>query len=683
MKSWIFLVLFLLPLLGCKRTDTEDAIDDPTDGDYVSVRDIELASSGATLAQSPLMSWRLGFPLFSTLEVGLSSSATSGESNMIDWEDIGVTTQHQFTGLTLTQCTNYYPLLRAKNATGTVLDSYIVEPFSVDLTAPTAPTSIAVTEDGLETRSGTATWPAGSDNCAVENYSFAIGTSAGDDDVLAWTDVATTSYQATSGVSLNFGENYYSSVLAVDGAGQMSLMRTSSAWRLRSPSAYLTGTQTVASADFNSGSSFVRWSASTVNSDYFSHSVASSPESLTVLRAGDYILHLNMPFVVASGCTTRCSIRASVMVNGSAREDAVANSSYVINTAGFTESSNHGVFYLRNLSANDQIRIYTEKGTPTVGSMISEGISAYFEYVYSDRSFFYGKGSETSSSTNFNDAVSSPIEWVEQTASADFTFSAMAPDQIALDTAGNYFVAVNLPLEATGVCTSRNNVKLDVRLDGVVVTGGYSNQGGVDCTNSHLTGSNHWFGILSGVTPGQVLSVQTEREANSSTLEVQALKKASIVVEKLNSIENIISLTGTRTVGSTNWNLAASPVQWSSQLLYDSTIFTHSTAVNSHQITVNQSGSYILFFNDHLTSVTVRPNVQIRVQKNGSNVVGALCASNIITNTTANNESSCSMALYLENVVAGDVITLVATREAAAATVTALTPARLTLMRVR
>ncbi|MCC6137639.1 MAG: hypothetical protein IT287_03340 [Bdellovibrionaceae bacterium] len=682
MKVGIYITLILVSLLGCKRTDTEDTIDTPSSGEYVSVRDIELADTGATLTQSPLMSWRLGFPLFNSLEAALSSSATSGVADMKEWHDIGVTTQYTIAGLNLVECTNYYPMLRAKNATQ-ILDSYIVEPFSVDLTAPTAPISISITEDGLVGRSATATWPAGTDNCSVAKYSFAIGSTSGDDDILTWTDVSGTTHQATSGVSLQFGQNYYSSVIAVDGADQQSLMRTSSAWRLRSPSAYLTGTQTLASADFNSGSSYVRWSASTVNSDYFSHSVVTNPETLTVLLAGDYILHLNMPFIVSSGCTTRCSVRASVVVNGSAREDAVANSSYVINTAGFTESSNHGVFYLRNLSAGDQIRLYTEKGTPIVGTMISEGISAYFEYVYPNRSFFYGKGQETTNSTNFNDATSYGIEWSEQLASADYTHSAIIPDQVVLDTAGNYFVAVNLPLEATGVCTTRNNVKMDVRLDGVVVTGGISNQGGVDCTSSHTTASNHWFGVLSGVTAGQVLTVQTVQEANNSVLEIQPLKKASILVEKLSSIENIISLTGTRTVGSTNWNLAASQIQWSAQSVYDSGAYTHSTGVNSHQITVNRTGSYMLYFNDHLTSVTVRPNVQVRVQKNGVNIVGAACSSNIITNSNSNNESTCAMSLYLENVTAGDVITLTATREAAAATVTALTPARVTLMRVR
>lgn len=621
--------------------------------------------------------------MFSWFEVGLSTSPTSGQSDMMDWQNIGITTSYQMTGLSLSQCTLYYPLFQAKNSLGFVLDSYVVNPFMVDLNVPVAPASISITENGWATRSAQATWPAGTDNCAVAGYRYAIGTTSGATDTLAWTDVNTTTAQATSGVNLLFGTNYYTSVRTVDSSDQVSASRTSSAWRLRSPSAYLTGTQTLASSDFNAGSSFLRWSTSSVNSDFFDHSVLTNPEVLSVRQTGDYILYLNMPFVVSSGCTTRCSIKASVVVNGSSREDGIANSSYVINTAGFTESSNHGVFYLRGLIAGDQIRIYTERGTATAGTMASEGVSAYVEYLYPSRSFFYGQTQETLGGVNFNDAVSSDLSWTQVASSTDFTFSMGAPGNITLATSGNYMVSLNLPLEATGTCSTRNNVKLEVRVNGSLVTGGTSNQGGIDCSNGHITGSTHWFGILSGVTAGQVLTVRAVQEAGINPVEIETLKRGSIIVEKLSNIENAITLTGTRTVGSTNWNLAASPIQWDTQVLTDASTYTHSTSSNNHQITIQKSGSYILTFSDHLTSATARTNVQIRVQRNGSNIVGASCSSSVITTTNSNTESTCNMSILLNSVSAGDVITVNALREAAAATATAVSPARISLLRVR
>lgn len=629
------------------------------------------------------MTWRLGFPLFNSLEAGLSSSATSGNADVAAFTNIGVTTSHTFTGLSLTECTSYYPLLRAKNSSDIVLDSYIVDPFIVDLNAPTAPASIAITENANLTRSASATWPAGTDNCSVSGYKYAIGTTSGGTEILNWLDVTSTTHQATSGVALQFGTSYYTSVRTVDVASQQSTSRTSSAWRLRSPAAYVTGTQTIASTDFNAGSSFVRWSTSTIDSDYFEHSILSNSETISVRVAGDYLVHLHMPFIVTSGCTTRCSVKASVVVNGSARDDGMANSSYVINAAGFTESSNHGVIYLRGLSAGDQIRIYTERGTSTVGTMVSEGVSAYIEYVYPTRSIFYGQSQQTVNNINFNDAIAADVSWSQVAASADFTYNVGSPGNITLATAGVYRVSLNLPMEATGGCVTRNNVRLEVRIDGVAVQGGVSNQGGIDCLNGHFTGSTHWFGVISGVTAGQVLTVRAQQEAGANVVEIEALKRGAIIVEKLSGIENFITLTGTRTVGSTNWNLAASPIQWNTQVATDATTFTHSAVTNNHQITINQSGNYILMFSDHLTSVTARTNVQVRVLKNGSNIAGAACNSNVITTTNANSESTCNMSVHLNNVTAGDVITLSAAREAAAATATAVTPARLTLLRVR
>jgi hypothetical protein len=167
-------------------------------------------------------------------------------------------------------------------------------------------------------------------------------------------------------------------------------------------------------------------------------------------------------------------------------------------------------------------------------------------------------------------------------------------------------------------------------------------------------------------------------------VQVETGALGSIVVERLGAIENYISLTGTRTVGSTNLNVAAaSPIQWSAQVHTDATTFTHSTSSNSHQVTVNQAGDYLLLFSDHLTTVTARANVRVRVRKNGIDVSSALCNSNLITNTNANNEGSCSLNFLLSGVLAGDVITVTTAQEAAAGTVTSLSPATLTLLRVK
>lgn len=683
MKKVVVIALFTFfsgALVSCKSPTDDSVTDDPSD--YVSITNLTVSAEGTSLAASPTFTWLLGFPIFSTLEAGLGSTSAAN-SDVQDWVDIGVATSHSFSGLTLTECSSYYPMVRAKNSAGAILDTHVVTtPFRVDLTDPTAPAGLVVTENGRETASSLVAWTVGTDNCELSGYDYAVGTTSGGTEELNWSPVTTNSHRATSGISLNYGIKYYTSVKAIDTVDRESTVATSSAWRLRSPAAILYGTQNLASNDFNVGASYVGWSSSTYDNDYFSHSTVTNPETLTITAAGDYLLRMTMPFSVTSGCATRCSIKAQVLVNGTALPDAVANSSYVFNASSFTDSSNHLVVYMPGLAANDEIKVYVDRGTAVTGVVISEGIQAYMEYLYPDRSFFYATASQTVTSSNLNLAAAN-ISWTQDTASSDFTHVAGTPADITLNTTGNFLVSVNFPLLATGACVTRNNVKLQITLNNVQFIGGQANQGGIDCQAGHTSGSVHWTGLVPALA-GDVLRVLAVAEASNSVIEVDTGKLGSIIIEKLNSIENYISLTGTRTVGSTNWNVAtASALQWSTQVATDATTFSHSTVINSHQVTVTKAGRYLVLFTDHLTSATVRANVRVRLQKNGVDISGGICTSNIITNSNANNESSCSLTFLLNSVAVSDVITLTTIQEAAAATVTASSPANLTLLRVR
>lgn len=669
-------------LSGCKSSGDED-IDDVNDPTYVSIKDLTVAGHGATLAQTPLITWKLGFPLFATLEAGLSTSASGGVDDAAPWTDIGVVTSHRMTGLSLNECTSYYPMIRARNSQGSVLDTHVSPiPFLVDVTLPTTPASLVVVENATSTVSSLVSWAASTDNCELAGYRYAIGTSAGDTNVLNWSAVNGVSHRASSGVSLSYGTEYYTSVKALDTAAHESAVATTAAWRLRSPSALLTATQTVASTDFNAGTSYVRWGSAVLNSEFFSHSLLGAPEALVVQRAGDYSLSLTMPLQMTSGCAARCSVRAMVVVNGVPLTEAFANSSYLINASSYAETSNHMTAYLQNLSAGDEIKIYVEKGTPTVGVMVTEGVQLYVEAVFADRDFFVATATQSLTSSNLNLAAED-LSWTPLKTSGNYSHNGGSPGDITLTTAGHYLLSVNLPLAAVGACTTRNNVKIQILIDGVMVSGGQANQGGMDCQGGHTTGSAHWFGVLPHITANQVLNISVVQESGVSNIGIETGKAATLILQKLTSIDQVIRLTGTRTVGSTNFNTTVSPIQWSAQQITNPAVYTHSTVSNSHQITVLRSGSYLLNFSDHLTTTTVRANVRIRVQKNGADIAGALCTSNIITNSNNNNEGTCSLQFYLNSVNAGDVITVTAAQEAAAATVTAASPATLSLLRVR
>ncbi|MBY0383616.1 hypothetical protein K2X05_00525, partial [bacterium] len=86
-KKW-YVLSFVLALSGCK-TPAEDS--GTTTETYNSITNLSVATSGATLTSTPLISWQLGFPVFSFLEVGLGSSATSG-ADVANWAAVGTAT---------------------------------------------------------------------------------------------------------------------------------------------------------------------------------------------------------------------------------------------------------------------------------------------------------------------------------------------------------------------------------------------------------------------------------------------------------------------------------------------------------------------------------------------------------------------------------------------------------------
>ena len=70
-----------------------------------------------------------------------------------------------------------------------------------------------------------ANWTTSSDpNSGIANYSFAIGTSPGASDIVAWTNNGTATSITQNGLSLNIGQIYYFSIKSTNGAGLQSAL---------------------------------------------------------------------------------------------------------------------------------------------------------------------------------------------------------------------------------------------------------------------------------------------------------------------------------------------------------------------------------------------------------------------------------------------------------------------------
>ncbi len=76
-----------------------------------------------------------------------------------------------------------------------------------------------------------ANWNAATDpNSLLANYSYAIGTTPGDSNVVAWTNNATATTFTQTGLSLSYNQDYYVSVKAKNGAGLITNVTADGIW---------------------------------------------------------------------------------------------------------------------------------------------------------------------------------------------------------------------------------------------------------------------------------------------------------------------------------------------------------------------------------------------------------------------------------------------------------------------
>lgn len=436
--------------------------------------------------------------------------------------------------------------------------------------------------------------------------------------------------------------------------------------------ASFTGTRTVAGTNLNLTPSPLQWSTSTLDNFYYTHSTTSNSHEITVRQAGDYYLSVNLPQQRTDANSSRTRVGVEVRVNGIAVPEGLGRSGYIRNANGHSESSSQVHFLLQNVQVDDVLTVYVE-GLTTIDAgdvvNVTGAASLFLEYIGVTDTVFAATTTQTTNSTNLNQLTEYPLSWIETRQDAGFVHSdSLNPEQIIISNPGTYYVSVNVPMTTN---TAQTSVRGRVLLDGVLVPGGHFKQGYSQSAANEGDGDSsiHWSGIVVATTTNQVLTFVTAREASAGTVTVTPGFTGSVFVRELPA-NDLIALRGTAVVGGTNWNpAAAAAIQWSTGIAKDATVFTHSTSTNSHQITIASNGDYYLSFNDALTSAVARANSRVSVLKNGTAITGAQTKAHYIRNQSGHAESSASMAILLEGLLIGDVITVTTVAEASAGTI--------------
>ena len=309
--------------------------------------------------------------------------------------------------------------------------------------------------------------------------------------------------------------------------------------------AWLTGTSTTLGKNLNQGSSYaMEWSISDFDSTKYSHSLSSNPSRLVIEEAGDYLVGLTIPMIREDANSSRTRIEAEIRVNGIKKDVGVGRSSYIRNYNGLynKQSSDHLHVLLDDLSVDDYIEVFVH-GITTVDSgdsvIVYDLASMYAEKIEASEIVFFGDGTETTDSTNLNQATAYEMKWdSESRKDSGFTHSEITnPEDITLDSAGDYLVFINIPLY--GDTTDRQNIMGRVLLDGTQVDGGEFSQGYIRDSEDDDYSSIHWSGVVQSSASNQILSVSVEMEAAAGTVTV-GTDKATVYVQKLPSSEFIL-----------------------------------------------------------------------------------------------------------------------------------------------
>ncbi|MBI2571446.1 MAG: hypothetical protein HYV63_30935 [Candidatus Schekmanbacteria bacterium] len=151
---------------------------------------------------------------------------TSGGTEVQGWTSAGLSTSASNAGLTLAHATTYFVSVRATDAVGNSGAPATSDGVTVDTTPPAAgsagdgPVSDIAFQTSLTTIS--ANWWGFADaTSGIASYEWAIGSTPGGQEIMAWASAGFTQTATQSGLSLAHLGTYYTAVRAVNGVGSV------------------------------------------------------------------------------------------------------------------------------------------------------------------------------------------------------------------------------------------------------------------------------------------------------------------------------------------------------------------------------------------------------------------------------------------------------------------------------
>jgi len=166
--------------------------------------------------------WAASDPHSGIAEYSYAIGTSPGAADTAPWTSAGTATEATRGGLSLADGVTYFISVKARNRGGLWSPVASTDGITVDSTAPVRP---SVTDDGQFTTAGTslhASWSSSDPHTQVTEYQYAIGTTPGATDIVAWTSAGAATQVTRTGLSIADGANCFFSVRSRNAAGLWS-----------------------------------------------------------------------------------------------------------------------------------------------------------------------------------------------------------------------------------------------------------------------------------------------------------------------------------------------------------------------------------------------------------------------------------------------------------------------------
>ena len=245
-----------------------------------------------------------------------------------------------------------------------------------------------------------------------------------------------------------------------------------------------------------------------------------------------------------------------------------------------------------------------------------------------------------------------------------FTSANASNSTMTVAEAGNYFMAAHYTVNTDSQRAMHNLVgKVNGSASAhMSVMGNY-----IRGSSGHVDGNLNLYGVVPLVAGDQLqMSVDTDSVniAGSYTYGHSAL-----YLEQLDSNRKFFSATASQTNAGANFNPASdAAVEWQQIAVGSGSMYTHSNSTNPEQITLNNSGYFLVTVNLPLDGAITRAAPVVKLKLNGSPVSGVMGANCYIRSVGSDDQCQLSFATYFQG-NSGDVVTLEVVNGAAVGTV--------------